>query len=670
MNPFRGWTCWSSSRVLAAAISIVALRGSAAIASRQSNWDPVPPEDLAQTDSRVEPGADAEALFVRTWVTDGWESDEFVQEREHYSRIKVFTVQGAQSYSKIDIDVPVGGARVDGIRARTIQPDGSITTLDKKEIANETIAKLRGTRLRRVSFAPPSVKPGCILEVRWHEFRQGPENLVLQMDFQSSIPAREISYYMKPLSISAPGWYVRQMRFHLSDVATAVVDGFDMTRVVNQRAYHEEPFDPPEYQQRAWLLQYYTQETITSPEIYWPKLGRQYWEWFDRYTKPDRDAQDLARQIAQGATTDLDRIERLARWIQHDFRVVRSADRDSLRAAGLKAASSVKDALRQRGGTTYDADVVFATLMRALGIDVRYVCVPSRRMYFFDRNMMSPEFVRSYQIAARWEGGWRSFDPSTRYLPWDMVPWDEEAQDALLCDRDSSRFVLTSFAGPERTVRSRTGSLDLGEDGTVEGDLSVEVSGHLNQDYRDAFEGVDAEALSGTLVKEEGWSTAGLEVSKVELLNPSDDRAPLRIRCHLRLPGHGTVTGKRILFEPAILASREDALLTAGTRHHPVYFRYAWSERDSIQIRIPEGWVLESAEPPQKVDAKGVAAYKASSRAGPSGREVIHQRSFQVGEEGSIYFPASSYSQLKKLFDLVHDHDRAAVTLRRADQQP
>ena len=217
---------------------------------------------------------------------------------------------------------------------------------------------------------------------------------------------------------------------------------------------------------------------------------------------------------------------------------------------------------------------------------------------------------------------------------------------------------------------SRTGSLELGEDGTVEGDLSVEVSGHLNQDYRDAFEGVDAEALSGTLVKEEGWSTAGLEVSKVELLNPSDDRAPLRIRCHLRLPGHGTVTGKRILFEPAILASREDALLTAGTRHHPVYFRYAWSERDSIQIRIPEGWVLESAEPPQKVDAKGVAAYKASSRAGPSGREVIHQRSFQVGEEGSIYFPASSYSQLKKLFDLVHDHDRAAVTLRRADQQP
>jgi transglutaminase-like putative cysteine protease len=655
-----------ASLALTCAFCVAFAGASGVSANAPSRWEPVPPEQLAPDSSRVEPGADAEALFFRTWITDTYRAD-FYQEVEHYNRIKLFTAAGTQKYGKIDIDVPVEGASIRDIQARTIQPDGTILTLDKKAVVSETIAKLRGIKLRRFSFAPPGLKPGCILEYRWREARTDFQ-FSLELPFQTEIPAREITYYTRPLSLDAPGWYVRQMEFHLGSVLTGKDGDYEMNRVLYQRAYQKEPFSPPPLQQSPWILQYYTNEALTSPEIYWPHLGRTEWEWFEDYTKPDKEAKSLAKQIAAGATNDAERLGRVARWIQRDFRVVRSSDPDSLRAAGLKPVKSTRDALRQRGGSSFDADLAFATLLRALGVDTRFLRVPSRRLFFFDRNMMAKGFIRSYQIAARLEGRWRTFDPADPYLPWDMVPWDEEGMDALLCDRDSSRFIVTSFTEPERSMKLRTGSFTLAEDGTVEGDLSTEYSGHLNREYRVAFDGVAASERSSTLIEQEGWSTAGMDVSNVELLNGSDLHDPLRIRCHLRLPGHGTATAKRIIFEPALLASRAGAFFTAGTRRHPVYFPYPWTERDSIRIRLPEGWRIESGEPPRRLDAPGVAAYQVKNSASTDAREVIHERSLRMGEGGTILFPVSAYAPVKQFFDLIHDHDKAAVTLVRSDQ--
>ncbi len=636
-------------------------------AGPSEEWDPVAPEDLALATSKIEPGAGAEAIFWRMWVQDEFAGGDVKQSRDSYVRIKVFTEQAAQQYSKLDIDYPMHGVVVRDISARTIKPDGSIVALDRRGIVEETVVKRRGQGIRRKSFAMPAVGPGCIVEYRYREVRSGVAADVF--DLQRDIPIQKLSYFVKPLSLL--GWSLRQMRFHTAAVSSNTpVDGWYETSVVGQRAYTPEPFGPPEYQQRGWLLQYYTDERLGSPERFWSDFAHTEADWFDGYVKPDKKAIALAEQVTSGATTDEERVRMLAEWLQRAFLICRADDPDSLRAAGLVRNTSLSQTLRQRGGTYFDADMAFAGLVRALGMQARLVRVASSLNWFFDKNMMDGAFLPSYQVGVRLGGSWRTFDPATRYLAWDMLPWDEEGQLALLCDADSARFVETQVANPERSQVTREGTLTVGEDGTVEGDLTLSFSGHLNEDYRRLLEGVPEADRDTTLLHELDWQEAGVHVSNIELRRGADERQPLVVQCHVRLPEFATVTGKRIILEPSILHAHAQAPFTASVRHTPVCFNYAWSERDSLLLNVPEGWTVAAVDALGPVNAPGVAGYDCQSLVSDDRRRILYLRSLHIGDCGSTYFPAKSYPEVKRLFDWIQERDHATVTLTRVEAKP
>ncbi len=654
---------------LLSVVLAMALAPSLVPAALAASWEPVTAEQLAQAKSTIEPGAGAEAIFQKVWVEDKLAGRSLRSTWEVYVRIKIFTDQAAQEYSKIDIDYPLHDVFIHGVEARTIQPDGSIVPLDPKAQVKEVVVKKKGEGVRRRSFAPPALKAGCIVEYRVHEVRYDAEAQVAAFDLQRDIPTQQISYYVKPLQLQ--GWFLRQMRFHTGAVPKEYpVDGYYETTVRDQLGFKAEPFSPPEYQQRAWMLEYYTDEKLTTPETFWKKYGRRVWDEIDIGTKPDKDVRAQAEQITSGAATDVERTRRLAEWVQREFKVCRSNDPDSLKAAGLHRNSGLKDALRQKGGTYLDADLTFAGLARALGLETRWLRVPSRRDWFFDQNMMNGYFLPAYEVGVRLNGKWEAFDPGSRYLPWDMVPWDEEAQLALLCDRDSSRFVETPVAEPGRSLVTRRGTLTLAEDGTVEGDLTLSFSGHLNEVMRSAFEDVSGSDQDSTLLEETNWKKAGVHVSQVELVRGSDERQPLEAKCHVKLPEFATVTGKRIIVEPAVLHARAGAPFTASVRRSPVYFPYAWSERDSILLNLPEGWKAAAVEAPEPVKAPGVAAYECRALVSEDGRRILYLRALHVGEGGSLYFPQGHYPGVKRLFDQILERDRATVTLTRLEAKP
>ena len=634
-------------------------------AAPPAGWEPVPPGQLAQAASRIEPGVGAEVLSWRVWVVDAASDGHLRQTRDHYVRLKIYTDQGAQAFSRVDIDYAARDVKVEFIAARTIQPDGTIQPLDREAVVRETLVKQKGEGLRRQSFAPPALKPGCVVEYRYREIRYDDEAAAGIYDLQRDIPIQELVYYVSPLV--AEGWTLRQMLHHAAVIASSsMIDGYYENKVLAEPAYKPEPLSPPEYEQRAWMLQYYTDEALTTPEVFWDRFGREQWAWFDPYTKPDPETRALGEQIAQGATSEAERVRRLTAWIRHDFRLCRSDAPDSLRAAGLRKNKTLKDALRQKGGTAWDADMLFAGLARSLGLEARLLRVPSRRHWLFDRNMMNRVFIPSYEIGVRVDGRWQACDPANRYLPWDMVPWNEEAQPVLLCDSDSSRFLDLPTGAAERSCVSRTGTFTVAEDGTVEGDLTLAFSGHLNETLRWAFEGVVGAELDSTLLEETSWKDQAAGISGVELVRGHDEHEPLQVKCHLRLPGFAMVTGKRILLEPALLEARLRPPFTAGTRRYPIYFSFAWSERDSLRLRLPEGWKVETVDSPQPIRTAGLGGYECQARPSDDGRELVYQRSLRVGEGGLLLFPPGRYAEIKSLFDQVRERDQATVALTRA----
>ncbi len=67
-------------------------------------WAPVQPAHLAEQSPRIDPDADAEAGFWRTWVTDQMIGGRQPQNvKEQYIRIKIYTERGLQEHATIDL---------------------------------------------------------------------------------------------------------------------------------------------------------------------------------------------------------------------------------------------------------------------------------------------------------------------------------------------------------------------------------------------------------------------------------------------------------------------------------------------------------------------------------------------------------------------------------------
>src|SRR6185436_18841309 len=62
-------------------------------------WRPVTPEELAMKTPKVEPDADAEAIFWEVRLDDKSDSK---MTYSHYVRVKIFTERGRERFSKMD----------------------------------------------------------------------------------------------------------------------------------------------------------------------------------------------------------------------------------------------------------------------------------------------------------------------------------------------------------------------------------------------------------------------------------------------------------------------------------------------------------------------------------------------------------------------------------------
>jgi hypothetical protein len=79
---------------------------------------------------------------------------------QHYVRIKIFTENGRDKHSKMDIPY-ISGVKIKDIAARTIKADGSIVELAKEDIIEKTVVKVSGLKLRTKTFAFPGIEPGA-----------------------------------------------------------------------------------------------------------------------------------------------------------------------------------------------------------------------------------------------------------------------------------------------------------------------------------------------------------------------------------------------------------------------------------------------------------------------------------------------------------------------------
>jgi Domain of Unknown Function with PDB structure (DUF3857) len=658
-------TVRSFLRALLSAMALIGLAQATAFAGDE--WKPVDPADLALKAPVVEADADAEALFWEVRVADDAMGGDLRTVLNHYIRIKIFTERGKESQSQVDITY-LGSTKITDIAGRTIKPDGSIVELKKDAVFERTIVKVSGAKLKAKSFAMPAVEPGAIIEYRWREVRGNHLSLYDRYQFQRQIPVQMVKYYFKPLRLEGyytgpmPQMSVRMFNGKFQPFQKEK-DGFSSTTLTNVPAFREEPNMPPEDQVRTWLLVYYTLDQPQSPDKYWPKFGREQYDAYKAKLKVNDDVKKAAATIIGDAATPEQKLERLFDFCRTKIKNI-SDDASGLTAADrakLKANETPADTLKRAMGKSTDIDYLFAALATAAGFEARMARVGDRGDTFFDPSFADDYQLQSYDIAIKVGNDWRFFDPGSTYVPFGMLRWQEEGQQALVCDSKESTFVHTPLSPPEKSLEKRSAQLTLSEDGTLEGDVQIEYTGHLAVIKKEENDDDSPEQREQNLrdMLKARMSTA--EVSDVKIENVTDPIKPFVYRFHVVVPGYAQRTGKRLFIQPAFFEKGLPALFSASNRKHQIYFHYPWMETDTVTINLPKGFVLDNADQPAPFNANDLAKYEVSMGLTAKHEQLVFTRKWTFN---ALIFPQTSYGGLKKVFELLHENDNHTISLK------
>lgn len=639
-----------------------------------NDWRPVTPEEIAMKTAKVEADADAEAIFWEVRIDDS--SDDNLS-MHHYVRVKIFTERGREKYSKFDITF-TKGMKIKDIAARVIKPDGSTVEIAKQDIFEREIVKANRVKVKAKSFAIPSLEPGVIVEYRYREVINDAGASGMRLKFQRDIPVQRLSYYYKPYNKKKPNYQT----FNFTETKFVESEkGFWVATRADVPALKEEPHMPPDDQIVPWVLLQtvrlnyevsgfsvtFTVKDPGNPVSYWGSVGRDKSYLAKFMNKPDKEVKKVAAEVVGSAQTDDEKLRKLYEFCQaqiHNTSYDTSLTDEQRKK--LPKIESVGTVLKHKKASGQFVDLLFGALASSLGYETRVAFSSDRSEIFFKPDMTNESFIHPAAIAVKVGERWRFFNPGLKFLPYGMLVWYEEDVWALLVGDGEYAWTRIPLTAPEKSLERRTAKLKLLEDGTLEGEVKIEYTGHSALTYRlENYEESDnnrQENLKADIKRR--LPTA--DVSNLAIENLMDGNKPLVHSFTVRVPQYAQKTGKRLFLQPSFFEYGEPSLFSSASRKYEVYFHYPWSQDDQIEIELPPGYALDNAERPAPFGAQQITQYKVSLGITKDQKKLVMRREFFFGGGGNIVFPAASYNQLKALFDLLHKNDEHTITLKQA----
>ena len=624
-----------------------------------NDWREVSSVEVQMKTPKVEADADAEAIFWEVSVDDSSPTDLVMK---HYLRVKIFTERGREKYSKIEIPY-VKGMKIKDIMARVIKADGSVVEIAKADVFDREIIKANDVKVKAKSFAVPNIEPGVILEYRYQEVRPQSWANDMRMIFQHDIPIQTISYYFKP------ALNTKYLTFNMADNKFIKdKNGFYRATMENVPSIKEEPYMPPEDEVRSWLLLYYTRNLKSDVNDFWARVGGSIVYFYDvkDTLKPDKALKTAAAEITAGAATPEEQIAKIYNFCKTKVKnITFDAKMTDEEKEKLKPSKSTTETYKKLQGTQNEVNDLFASLTSALGFETRLAFGGDRSKNFFNPSRAHESFVHFAAVAVKVNGRWNYYDPGDLFSTYGMLPWHEENTTVLLLGYKDYLTTETPISDYSQSIGKRTGKFKLLEDGTLEGVVRREYSGHLG--YVHKMNNYDNSITKQEeTVKEsirEQMSTA--EISNVSIENVNDPEKPFVYQYKIRIPNYAQKTGKRLFLQPGVFEYGAKPLFSTATRKYDVYFRFPWSENDDIEIELPKGYQLDNAEMPAPIsDPRKIGSLQIRIGVDKDVTVLKYQRQFHFGGGGNILFPRGAYEPLKNMFDMFHKSDMHTITLK------
>ena len=620
------------------------------------DWLPVSADELNMTAEPQAPHAAAIYLYRQVDRSDG-DPSEFV-----YERIKILTEEG-KTRGNVEIQYYRDRERITGIEARTIRPDGSIVPFTG-QVFEKPLAKSRQAQFLAKTFTMPEVGVGSIIEYRFRRYLGYGFVYDSHWTLNADLFTKLGRFTLTPADGFALQWTYPT---ELPPGTTAPVKQGNRIRmeVRDVPAFISEDYAPPAEQlkQRVDFIYSLPEDYEKTPELFWNKQARKLYRKVHRFIDRESAMRKAVAQIVQPQDSPETRLRKIYARVQQIRNISFERDRtdEEMKREHLDSIEDVEDVWNRGAGDATQINWLFLALVRAAAIESDPVLVATRDQQFFQVNVMNQWQLNTSLVRVVEDGSFRFLDPGMRFAPYGVLPWPETGVIGRVLQETGGGWVRTPVPTSIESRIERKARLELNEDGSVAGKLTVTFTGlqaltrrvdERNADHAERKRYLESE------IKE--LVPVGIDV---DLINEPDwiGSTPMLVaEFSLRVPGWASGSGRRLLMPVSMFTGRLSEVFSHGTRKYPLYFDFPFQENDYLSIHIPRTLQVGGLPKPQSRDLK-IVAYALHEAA--DGDTLSLDRQMSVD---GVLIPVEKFEDLRGFFQSLKAADEEQVIITKA----
>ncbi len=497
--------------------------------------------------------------------------------------IKIFNKRGIEKFGEVFITYNTWGERITIKKARTFKLDG--TEVEATSIKD--IFPLEGYRLySHVSqkvISMPALEEGVIIEYQYtlDDYSRGfigknfQDTFYLQ-DFEPIQSCRYVLTIPEGVEIKIVNFKTDIKPEIKKDESKMLYtwEAFNISQIIYES-------DMPPFHNIAPRI------TVSSFSS-WEEIASWYYDISREQSKADPDIKAKVAELIQNETTLEGKIRALYHYVITEIRYL-----------GLEFGISghmpheASEIYKYKYGDCKDKATLLIAMLKEAGIEAYYVLLRTR--YSGEIDLDLPSFQFDHAIAAVPLNGELMFLDGTaeNYCYGELPAMDQDVWAMVLVDGEG-KFMKVPMQSAERNQRVREIKLDLKEDGSASGEITVLQSGIFAAYYRSIFKDLGETKRKELIQNSLSSSCPGSVLEEFSFSDLADLNIPVEQRYKFRVPSYARKVGEKLHLKPSIIERVESTSIVAKEeRRFPMYFYGQYCTHNIVEITIPEGYKVE-----------------------------------------------------------------------------
>jgi hypothetical protein len=515
----------------------------------------------------------------------------------------------------------------------------------------------------------PAADPGNIVG---YEYETEEQPMVLQdvWRFQDEIPSHENHYTLQ----LPPGWSYKAFWLNYPESKPTEAGSQLQWTVSDVKEIRPEAQMPPFKGVSGRMVVSFFPQGGASTNVFtnWLEMGN----WYLSLTANRRDASPQIKQqvatLTASASTPLDKMKALARFVQHDVRYVAI----QLGIGGWQPHPAA-DIFTHRYGDCKDKATLLSSMLTEIGVESYYVVINSERgavtsetpanVGAFNHAILAiklPPGVSDPSLIATVQhprlGTLLYFDPTSELRPFGQIGGYLQSNYGLLVTPQGGELVKLPEQPTSMNSIQRTGKLTLDPAGTLKGEVTETRVGDRAWDERERLRSVTKSSDQIKPIEELlAGSLSRFHISQASLQNLNLTDQPFGFHYTFEADDYAKNAGGLLLVRPRVLGVKSKGFLeTKEPRRFPIEFEGPSRDTDTFDITIPTGYVVDDVPPAVDADYS-FASYHAKTEV--AGNVIHYSRTLEVKE---LSVPVARADELKKLYRIIAGDERNTVVLK------